>query len=323
MKHIEIDERNSGQRLDRFISKLMPKMGKNMVQKFIRTKKIKVNKKRSEADYILKDTDIVNIYIYDEVIEKYQDKRVYTADDFNLKVVYEDDDIIIIDKPAGILSHAADKKDYGKNIVDMMVSYLIKRGAFVPAKDSTFTPALVNRLDRNTAGLILGAKTYDSLKYFNELFKRREVTKLYESLVAGRLSTGIIDLSLQKDEDKNISKVGQAGKKSMTKIISAEDLGGYSLVRIDLLTGRTHQIRAHLAAINNPIIGDIKYGDKKVNSYFQKKYGLNHQLLHSYKLIFPEKMEKYRHLEGRKFVSKRDSKFDQILKDLRKDRGSK
>lgn len=318
MRHITIDENKKDQRLDRFVAKLMPKMGKNKIQKLIRTKKIKVNKKRATPDYILKEKDTVNIYIYDELIEKYRDNKVYTANDFNLDIIYEDDNIIIIDKPSGRLSHAASPKDYGNNIVDMMTAYLIKTKAFVPDKSSTFSPAIVNRLDRNTQGLILGAKNYESLKYFNELFRKRDLNKLYEALVLGKLNPGTIDLALEKNEDTNLSRIKASGKKSLTKILSVEDMGRYSLVKIDLLTGRTHQIRAHLSHINKPIIGDNKYGNRRINSYFKEKYGLNHQLLHAYKLTFPDEMQKYSYLEGKSFISKRSEEFENIVNDLKK-----
>lgn len=316
MRHINIDNSNSNQRVDRFIMKLMPNMSKNHIQKLIRTKKVKVNKKRTEPDYNLKIDDVVNIYLYDEVIEKYQDNRVYSAEDFNLDIIYEDDDLILINKKTGVLSHAANPQDYGKNIVDMMVSYLIKTNQFTPTQNSTFTPALVNRLDRNTSGVVVGAKTYDSLKYFNDLFKKHEITKIYETIVVGNLKDQTIDLALEKDNDKNKSVVNSSGKKSMTKVWNVKNFGKYSLVNVDLLTGRTHQIRAHLSHINHPIIGDIKYGNRDVNKYFKNKYDLNFQLLHSYKLIFPEKMEKYQKYESIVFESKRDDLFEKILNDL-------
>ncbi|MDU2709114.1 MAG: RluA family pseudouridine synthase, partial [Finegoldia magna] len=233
-----------------------------------------------------------------------------------LDIIYEDDDLILINKKTGVLSHAANSRDYGKNIVDMMVSYLIKTNQFTPTQNSTFTPALVNRLDRNTSGIVVGAKTYDSLKYFNDLFKKHEITKIYETIVVGNLKDQTIDLALEKDNDKNKSVVNSSGKKSMTKVWNVKNFGKYSLVNVDLLTGRTHQIRAHLSHINNPIIGDIKYGNRDVNKYFRNKYDLNFQLLHSYKLIFPEKMEKYQKYESMVFESKRDDLFEKILNDL-------
>ncbi|MDU2132348.1 MAG: RluA family pseudouridine synthase, partial [Finegoldia magna] len=230
--------------------------------------------------------------------------------------IYEDDDLILINKKTGVLSHAANPQDYGKNIVDMMVSYLIKTKQFTPTQNSTFTPALVNRLDRNTSGIVVGAKTYDSLKYFNDLFKKHEITKIYETIVVGNLKDQTIDLALEKDNDKNKSVINSSGKKSMTKVWNVKNFGKYSLVNVDLLTGRTHQIRAHLSHINHPIIGDIKYGNRDVNKYFKNKYDLNFQLLHSCKLIFPEKMEKYQKYESMVFESKRDDLFEKILNDL-------
>lgn len=316
MRHINIDDSNSNQRVDRFIMKLMPKMSKNHIQKLIRTKKVKVNKKRTEPDYNLKIDDVVNIYLYDEVIEKYQDNKVYTAEDFNLDIIFEDEDLILINKKTGVLSHAANPSDYGKNIVDMMISYLIKTNQYQPTQNSTFTPALVNRLDRNTSGIVIGAKTYESLKFFNDLFKKHDITKIYETMVVGNLQDQMIDLGLEKDSETNKSIINSQGKKSLTKVWNVKNYGRYSLVNVDLLTGRTHQIRAHLAHINHPIIGDIKYGNREVNKYFKNKYDLNFQLLHSYKLEFPKKMERYQKYESMVFESKRDHLFEKILNDL-------
>lgn len=318
MRHIKIDNFSYNQRIDRFIMKLMPKMKKNHIQKLIRTKKIKVNKKRVDADYNLQLEDVVDIYLYEEVITKYTDNKIYSADDFDLDIIYEDEDLIVINKKAGVLSHAATREDYGKNIVDMMVAYLIKTKQFTPSKNQTFTPALVNRLDRNTSGILVGAKNYDSLKYFNQMFKNRDITKLYETIVWGNLENQTIDLALEKDENKNKSLVDEDGKKSVTKVWNVENLGDYSLVNIDLLTGRTHQIRTHLAYINHPIVGDKKYGRKDINKRFKEKYGLNFQLLHSYKLIFPDCMGKYKKYESMVFESKRDDLFNNILVDLEK-----
>lgn len=318
MRHIKIDNFSYNQRIDRFVMKLMPKMKKNHIQKLIRTKKIKVNKKRVDADYNLQLEDVVDIYLYEEVITKYTDNKIYSADDFDLDIIYEDEDLIVINKKAGILSHAATSEDYGKNIVDMMVAYLIKTKQFTPSKNQTFTPALVNRLDRNTSGILVGAKNYDGLKYFNQMFKNRDITKLYETIVWGNLENQTIDLALEKDDNKNKSLVDEDGKKSVTKVWNIGNLGDYSLVNIDLLTGRTHQIRTHLAYINHPIVGDKKYGRKDINKKFKEKYGLNFQLLHSYKLIFPDCMEKYKKYESMVFESKRDDLFNNILADLEK-----
>ena len=312
MREITITKNDSNQRLDRFMNKYLPKASKSIIQKYIRTKKIKVNKKRAQPSDMIFEGDIINIYIYDEVLSKYEDKRVYKAIDYNLDIVYEDENIAIINKQAGILAHAASKEDYGKNIVDYFVQYLIDKKEFVPRIEKTFTPALANRLDRNTSGLLIGCKNQKTLRLLNEYFQNRNLSKYYSTICVGNIKNQTIDIALEKDEEKNKVYARETGKKSKTKINKVKGNRDFSLVNIELITGRTHQIRAHLAQIGHPIIGDIKYGDRRINDEMRREFGLNSQLLHSKKIKFNDMEGHLSYLSNKEFEVKEPELFKKI-----------
>ncbi|MDO5715950.1 MAG: RluA family pseudouridine synthase [Tissierellia bacterium] len=311
MKHLKITKNDADQRLDRFLGKYLPKMKSSMIQKYIRKKRIKVNKKRAKPQDTLREGDIVNIYIYDEVLEKYQDKREYKAENFDLDIIYEDEHILVINKDRGVLTHAASKEDYGKNLTDYMISYLIKTGEYLPRIEKSFTPAFANRLDRNTSGIVVAGKDSDALKKLNDIFKDREITKIYETFVQGKIKDQEINLSLEKNEQDNQVVISSEGKKARTKVKCIENYKNYSLIEVDLITGRTHQIRAHLGAIGHPVYGDTKYGGKK-----QEVAG---QILHCRSVIFHEIDGELSYLSGKKFTAKRPAYFNKILNGVQND----
>ncbi|MGO4987611.1 RluA family pseudouridine synthase [Gallicola sp. Sow4_E12] len=285
MREVIIGENDKEQRLDRFLKKYLPKAPNHLLQKYIRTKKIKVNKKRAQPDQILNKDDVLNIYIYDEVLKEYEVEKERELKKVHLDILYEDEDICLINKPVDMLSHPAGPEDYGRTIVDHFVTYLIIQEEYIPRKEKSFVPALANRLDRNTSGLIMGCKNAHSLKYFNQQFRGRNITKIYRTICKGNIRDQRITKSLEKDEEINKVEVRESGKESITKVRNLHTNGEYSYIEIELITGRTHQIRAHLAAVGHPVIGDIKYGDRNINKKM-KKLGLSFQLLHSYGLEF-------------------------------------
>lgn len=309
-----MEKNDAGQRLDRFIKKIFPKMSKHLLAKFIRTKRIKVNKKRQEASYMVQENDRIQIYLYEEVLAQYEDRKIYSADDFDLDVIYEDDNIIVMNKQRNLLTHAASAEDYGKTLVDRMISYLIKTKAYLPGREQSFVPAVVNRLDRNTTGLVVGCKTANSLRYFNA--HHDCLSKYYECIVKGRPSVQIITEELVKDE-KNVVHIAEGGKESRTEILEVEPLGDFSRVKICLHTGRTHQIRIHLSHIGCPIIGDTKYGISVVNAVFRKKYGLTSQLLNAYMLKIQDVTDEFSYLSGKVFQSFQDPLFQTIYEDIK------
>lgn len=312
MREIIIGENDSEQRLDRFLKKYLPKAPNHLLQKFIRTKKIKVNKKRAQSDQILMEGDRLNIYIYDEVLKEYEIEKERELKKVFLDILYEDDDICLMNKPVDMLSHPAGPEDYGRTIVDHFVTYLILKEEYIPRKEKSFVPALANRLDRNTSGVIMGCKNARSLKYFNEKFKDRSITKIYRTICKGNIKDQEIIKSLLKDQETNKVSIRESGKESITKVRNLHTNGEYSYVEIELITGRTHQIRAHLASVGHPVIGDIKYGDKNINNKM-RKMGLPFQLLHSYGLEFNEIEGE---LKNKKITAPLPEIFVKIYKDL-------
>lgn len=280
MKEFLIKNDAAGQRLDRYLSKLMPLAKKTEIQKWIRIKTIKVNGKKQDSNYRLIENDIVVIYLSDLLLEKYMQEKIILSDTTDLDIVYEDDNILIVNKPEGLLVHP-NKEEY-KNTLSSKVQYYLKHLC-----TKTFTVSSVNRLDKNTSGLVLFCKNYDSLKYYNELMKEKKIKKKYISIVEGRLlDEKVIEGYLLKNEEKNkvyFSKYELENSKYIKTIVKPIEMKKeFTKVEIELITGRTHQIRVSLKSIGFPIIGDIKYGGKKV-------FGLNHQLLVANILEFENK----------------------------------
>lgn len=255
--------------------------------KYIRLKRIKVNSKRAEISTRLQVGDTVDMYINDEFFEKSETRYDFTGASKSLDIVYEDENIMLLNKKSGLLSHP-DDTEYVDTLIGRVKRYLYEKGEFDPDDESSFTPALVNRIDRNTAGIVIAAKTAAALRILNQKMKDRELHKYYLCVVHGKLEpkSGTLTGYLVKNETKNkvfVYDTMRDGAKSIkTKYNVLKYKQDMSLVEIELLTGRTHQIRAHLASIDHPLLGDGKYGSNALN----KKSGLKKQCLCSYKLEF-------------------------------------
>jgi len=312
MKEIRITENESGQRLDRFLRKLMKETALSEIYKSIRKGNIKVNGKKSKGKYML-DIDDLNTFknINVESIPK-ENKTINKAD--SIDVVYEDQNIIVVDKPAGLLSHPQSSKDRD-TLIDRIL-YHIQKSEGLDASP-TFIPSLCNRLDRNTAGLVIAAKNYNSLKAVNEMIRERKLKKLYLCVVKGSTKpAGEISGFLEKDEKTRKALMGDEGRESVTYYEKIDDNGEYSLLYVELVTGRFHQIRAHLSSIGHPIIGDVKYGDKKTNEYFRNKFGLNHQLLLAHIISIEETPPELDYLKGKVWHSKIPDEYKIIIDHL-------
>lgn len=300
MRKILIEENDADQSLIKFLEKYLKGAPKSLLQKFLRKKRIKVNGKKVDSAYNLKKGDSVDIYIYDEVIEdwaKEYGKKMPKAR-LDLDIAFENDDILIIDKPDDMLSHPASSDDYGKTVVDFLTSYLIDKKEYIPRLEHSFTPAIVNRLDRNTKGLIIGAKNRKSLVYLNQEIESDLVEKYYLAIVEGKFvgKKEVVNY-LNKDENNVVHVSSQeGGKKSITHIKALDTNGLYSLLEIKLLTGRTHQIRATLNSLGYPILGDKKYFKNKNRSF-------KNQQLVAYKLKFSNDID-IDSLKGLEVVSK-------------------
>lgn len=300
MKSIVVTDKDAGQRVDKLILKTFDRLPKSLMFKEIRKKNIKVNKKRCTSEQILNKGDVLELYLKDDVLhikEKHYDFLKASSD---LDIIYEDENIILLNKKVGVLCHP-DGKDYIDNLVARLKKYLYEKGEWSP-EHSTFTPSLANRIDRNTGGIVIGAKNSESLKILNDKIKHREIEKYYLTVVHGKMpkNEDTLIAYLTKNTKKNMvtvtDKEVEGSKKIITKYTVLDYYKDASLLEIDLLTGRTHQIRAHLAHIGHPLYGDGKYG---------KEQGRYRQALYSYKLKFnfsDENMLSY--LNGKTFQAK-------------------
>ncbi len=289
MKSFEIKSNDANQRLDKFIRKSLPNLPQTLMYKYIRIKRIKVNGKRAEISTMLKVGDIVDMYINDEFFVKPETRYDFTGASKNLDIIYEDENIVLLNKKAGLLCHP-DDREYIDTLITRLKKYLYDKGEYRPDDENSFTPALVNRIDRNTGGIVIAAKNAESLRIMNAQMKRRNLRKFYLCVVHGILEkdSGLLEGYLTKDEKKNLVKVtkkqtdGSKEIKTKYKALNKDLKNDLSLAEVELLTGRTHQIRAHFASIGHPLLGDGKYGTNKLN----KDFGYKKQFLYSYKLIF-------------------------------------
>ena len=307
MKEIIIDKNENEQRLDRFLKKYLSEAPQSFIYKMIRKKNIKLNGGRAKPETIIFEGDRVQLYLSDETIEKFKGTPVEVKSKIIPNIIYEDDNIILINKPVGILSHGAGS-EFEENVVDSMISYLIQKGEFVPRIEKTFTPSICNRLDRNTSGIIIGAKNYQSLKAINEAIRDGHIKRFYKTIVKGNFNKEIrAEAYLTKDEERNKVEIHEkdleGSKKIITNMKPLKNRNGYTMLEIELITGRTHQIRGHLSSIGYPVVGDRKYGNKETNFKFNDKYELDNQILHGYKVEFYGLTDEFAYLNGRSFVS--------------------
>lgn len=287
MKEFQIGTNDAGQRLDRFLAKAVPLLPASLAQKYIRIKRIKCNGGRVERDTRLKEGDVLQLYINDEFFDKPREDNAYlTVAAPKLNIVYEDEHILLVDKRPGLAVHPHDGAEYGRTLIDHIQAYLYQKREWSPRGENSFTPALCNRIDRNTGGIVIAAKTAEALRVMNQKIKDREMDKRYLAIVEGtpKPREGSLKGYLFKDAKKNrvfVTDTPQTGAKScQTNYRVLASRQGLSLVECELITGRTHQIRAQFAHAGHPLLGDGKYGK------LDKKYDRNYQALYSYKLTF-------------------------------------
>ena len=288
MKEFSVGPNDAGQRLDRFVGKTVPLLPESLLQKYIRIKRIKVCGKGAKRDTRLQLGDTVQMYIVDAFFEKPTDENAYLKISApKLNIVYEDEHILLVSKPAGVLCHSAGEWS-ADTLVANIQAYALQRGDWNPKAENSFAPALCNRIDRNTSGIVIAAKTAEALRIMNEKIRAREVDKYYLCIAQGRPkpASGMLEGYIFKDAKKNqvyVRKTPEPGAKTaVTEYRTLETRNGLSLLECRLHTGRTHQIRAQLAAAGWPLLGDGKYGQEKSN----RRYGEKKQALCSYKLCF-------------------------------------
>lgn len=308
MKEIIIKANDSGQRLDRFLVKMFPSLSQTIICKNVRNKNIKVNRKRTEISYKLCENDLLQLYISDEHFEQQEkDDSSFLNATATLDVIYEDENVMLVDKPVGLVVHE-DESNTDNTLINAILKYLCEKGEYSPNDEQSFRPALCNRIDRNTGGIVIAAKNAETLRILNQKIKDRELEKKYLCVAKGALPKKKDTLTAYLFKDSSENRVHITNKKTpqnrtiITEYTVIDSFSEMSLLEINLLTGRTHQIRAHLAYIGHPLLGDGKYGDNRLNKLYNFKY----QALYSYKLRFtfstPSGILSY--LNGKEFQAK-------------------
>jgi 23S rRNA pseudouridine955/2504/2580 synthase len=296
MKEIVINENEAGQRLDKFLGKLLKEAPASFYYKMLRKKNIVLNGKKATGNEKLAMGDSVKLFLSDETFEKFTGRQpaedmVISVPSIPLEIVYENHDVLAINKPAGMLSQKAKKEDISAN--EYILQYLLESGTITAESLHTFKPSVCNRLDRNTSGILVAGKTLNGLQKMSEAFRERSMEKYYLAVVAGAISKpSRIEGYLKKDGQTNqvriFSKPSKDAKPIITEYRPLKLLGQVTLLEVHLITGRSHQIRAHLASIGHPVIGDMKYGNPKLNREFSQNAGVTHQLLHAYRLFLAD-----------------------------------
>ena len=317
MREFVISKNDSGQRVDKFIAKACPELPHSLMYKSIRNKNIKLNRKRCEISTRLSEGDILQIYLPDDVFGKSGDD-IFLSAPASLNIVYEDENILLADKKCGLVVHE-DNSTTVDTLINRIKRYLYDKHEYDPKKEASFAPSLCNRLDRNTSGIVICAKNAESLRILNEKIKKREIHKNYLCAAVGTppKQEDTITAYLEKNERTNkvviSDKKTENNKTIITKYKVLNSRNGLSLLDITLITGRTHQIRVHMAYIGCPVLGDGKYGDNRIN----KKYGVTVQALHSYKLTFDFTSEAgcLEYLNHREFLTKSPWFADKFFSD--------
>lgn len=305
-EEVTIGKNDGGQRVDKFLTKAYPNLPQSMLYKCIRKKDIKVNGQRCQISTRLQEGDVLSLFLKEEFLQKEERPEDFLKAPKRLSILYEDENLLLLDKKPGLIVHP-DENYHFDSLIARVQHYLYDKGEFDPKGENAFAPALVNRIDRNTGGIVMAAKNAEALRVLNQKVKDREMHKFYLCVVCGHLDKkeDLLTGYLEKNESQNrvyISKKPKDGAKTIrTRYRVLEEKRDFSLVEVELLTGRTHQIRAHFASIGHPLAGDGKYGKNTVN----KEIGFPYQALYSYKLRFDFQTdaEGLSYLDGKEFTA--------------------
>lgn len=315
MQEIIVSTNEAGQRFDKLLFKYLNQAPKSFVYKMLRKKNIVLNGKKATGNEKLVVGDSVKLFLADETIDKFS-KADVSYGKTDLDIIYEDANILLINKPVGMLSQRADTKE--ESLVEYVISYLLETHQITTEDLRKFRPSVCNRLDRNTSGLIVAGKSLAGLQQMGQLFKERNLKKFYRCLVLGEVrEKQYVKGYLTKDEITNkvciLGKEEQGSLPIETEYVPIWSNGKVSLLEVHLITGRTHQIRAHLAACGHPIVGDYKYGNRVVNEQYKKRYGVESQLLHAYRLELPDLKGELEEMSDKQFVAPLPTLFQLVL----------
>lgn len=344
MRTITIQANEAGQRLDKYLKKYMPEAPTSFFYKMLRKKNITLNSKKADGSEKVMVGDAITLFLAEETIDKFRGKfgetggglsnskteeykRAYQKMVSEITVLFENEHIILFNKPVGLLSQKAKENDLSMN--EYLIGYLLEKGELSEKELETFKPSICNRLDRNTSGILIGGKSLLGLQRMGELLKERTVHKFYRCIIHGKLEKEEkLEGYLYKNEATNkviITKELPVESKpsSNAKLGKADYIAtnykpiayrnGCTLLEVELITGKTHQIRAHLASVGHPILGDYKYGNRNVNERYKKAYGVESQLLHAYRLEFPTLSEPFADISEKVFVAEVPKVFECVL----------
>lgn len=331
MKEIHITAKEEGQRLDKILGKYLDQAAPSFLYKMLRKKNIKLNGKKADGKEKVKDGDVIALFLADDTIAKFQksenvgsgevfseEKKVSRKKRPSLEILYEDEDLLLLNKPEGILSQKAGKDDISIN--EDVIDYCLEKGLVTREELKIRKPSVCNRLDRNTTGILAAGITIRGLTFLSELFRERTIEKYYFTIVKGEMKQGNrVKGYLSKNTKTNQVQVSPTARNKEDAYIETayEPIkrgNGYTLLKVKLITGKTHQIRAHLAFLGYPIIGDEKYGDHKINQYWRKEAGLKNQLLHSGILVFPTLSGEWERFSGKIWEAPKPEQFLKIEK---------
>ena len=322
MKEIKITSSQENQTIFKFVKKYLSNAPLSFIEKIFRKKDIKVNGKRVDKSFVISCDDIVQIYISENQLEEFNKNNDVRVTNIFPNIIYEDENILICNKPSGLLVHKGNKENE-ITLTDIVLNYLSKKGEYNLDNNEGFIPGLAHRIDRNTSGLVIFGKNIKALQELEKLFKERNsINKFYLALVNGKIKdSGIINKPLYKDEKTGIVSIRSlvnGGKTAITKYSVEENFEKYTLVKVELLTGRTHQIRVHFASIGHPLLGDSKYGDFVENKEFKKVYKYENQFLHAHKIKFEQLDGILSNLSNKEIVAPLGEKEKNIINELRK-----
>ena len=307
------------QRVDKYLRKYLSQAPLSFIYKLFRKKDVKINGHWVKENYILNAGEELTVYVTDEQLAEFNQPRKVEKVSLNHPIIYEDENILIINKPRGLLVHG-DQDEQRVTLANEVLNYLYYKGEYDPKENQGFRPAPAHRLDRNTSGLVLFAKNLVSLQELEDLFKdKEEIDKIYLALVKGHLDEPMmIDAPLLKDEKSGLVKISKLGKSALTRVEPFKYYDDLSLVKVQIFTGRTHQIRVHLSFKGYPVVGDGKYGDFQLNKEFKDLYKFDNQFLHAYQIHFKKIGGNLSYLTNKTFVAPLPKKEEEILNKLGK-----